>query len=48
MMLGKGVAAMSIHVPFLGRLKFKPIHAVRSSERVLFRTERMALTLLRM
>lgn len=38
---------MSIHVPFVGRLKLKPIYAVRSGEWVLFRSERMALTLLR-
>lgn len=38
---------MSIHVPFLGRLKFNPVYAIRSKERVLFRSERMALTLLR-
>lgn len=46
MMPEGGVAAMSIHVPFLGRLKFKPIYSVRSSERVLLRFERMALTFL--
>ncbi len=38
---------MSIYVPFLGRLKIKPIYAVRSHERVLYRSDRMALTLLR-
>src|SRR5690606_38200974 len=39
--------AVSIHVPFVGRLKLTPLYAVRSGERVLFRSERMALTLLR-
>ena len=43
---GWGIA-MSIFVPFLGRLKIKPIYAVRSSERVLFRFGEAALTLLR-
>ena len=38
---------MSIYVPFVGRLKFKPVYAVRSSERVLFRFGEAALTLLR-
>jgi len=38
---------MCLHIPFLGRLKIKPIYAVRSHERVLLRSERMALTLLR-
>jgi len=38
---------MSIYVPFLGRLKFKPIYAVRSTERVLCRFQQAALTLLR-
>lgn len=45
-MMLEGVAAMSIHLPVLGRLKLKPIYAVRSTERVLFRFQRMALTLL--
>jgi len=35
---------MSIHVPFLGRLKLKPIFAIRSTERVLFRFGEIALT----
>lgn len=43
----RGVTVMSIYVPFLGRLKIKPVYAVRSHERVLFRSERMALTLLK-
>jgi len=36
---------MSFHVPLLGRLKFKLMHQVRSTERVLFRSRnRMVLT----
>lgn len=34
---------MSIYVPFLGRVKIKPIYAVSSIERVLFRSQRIAL-----
>lgn len=38
---------MAIHVPFLGRLKFKHVYDVRKSEHVLMQYRRIALTLLR-
>lgn len=44
---GLGVVAMSIWIPLVGRLKVKPVYAVRRSEIVLLRIGSTAVTLLR-